>query len=131
LSLPLPHQEPFRFVGQADAVYDDAAQFRWTLPRGGDTYGLRIHPQLLCAEALAQAAAAFHGLTAAGGEPEVGTLASLDSFTFTGHPNPGDTLVLKIRKTKAMGPLVLFDGEVWVHHRMVAQGKVTVKRGAP
>lgn len=129
MSLPLPHAEPFRFVGEVDAVFEDAAQFRWTLPREGATYGLRIHPQLLCAEAMAQAAAAFHGLQASG-EPEAGTLASLDGFKFTGHPNPGDTLIIKIKRRKALGALVLLDGEVWVHHRMVAQGQVTVKRGA-
>jgi hypothetical protein len=126
--LPIPHREPFRFVTSADAVYADKALFRHPFPKGGDSFALRIFPQLLCVESMAQAAAAFHGLSMSGGE-EQGTLASVDKVRFFGAPRPGDTLVIKVFKKKAFGDLVMFDGEVWVHHRMVAKGELVVRRG--
>lgn len=130
MALPIPHAEPFLFVGEAQAIYPDSGLFTWLLPRGGETFGLQMFPQLLCVEAMAQAAAAFHGLSSTG-EPEQGTLASVDRVRFNGMPNPGDTLVIKIKRKKTFGELVMLDGEVWVHHRMVAMGEVVVRRGAP
>ncbi len=130
MPLPIPQREPFLFVGAAEAIYPDSGLFTWPFPRGGETFGLQMFPQLLCVEAMAQAAAAFHGLSAEGDEPEQGTLASVDRVRFNGMPNPGDTLVIKIKRKKTFGDLVMLDGEVWVHHRMVATGEIVVRRGA-
>ena len=125
--LPIPHREPFRFVTAAQTVHADQALFTHPIPRGGDTFALRMFPQLLCVEAMAQAAAAFHGLNA-DGEPEAGTLASVDKARFVGVARPGDTLIIKVFRRKVFGDLVQFDGEVWVHHRMVAQAELVVRR---
>ena len=129
--LPIPHVEPFLFVGNAEAIYPDEGLFTWVLPRNGATFGLRMFPQLLCVEAMAQAAAAFHGLSSArdGGQPESGTLASVDRVRFHGRVHPGDSLIIKVRVKKRFGALVMLDGEVWVHHRLVAQGELVVRRG--
>ncbi len=126
--LPIPHREPFRFVARAEAVAPDQAIFTYPVPTGGDSFALRMFPQLLCVEAMAQAAAAFHGLGMQGDE-EQGTLASVDKVRFVGAPRAGDTLVIKVFRKKVFGELVMFDGEVWVHHRMVAQAALVVRRG--
>ena len=128
--LPIPHAEPFRFVGSCKDLQDDAGLFLWELPRHGETFGLRMFPQLLCVEAMAQAAAAFNGLSGSrtAERPEGGTLASLDRVRFNGAPRPGDPLTVKVRVRKRFGDLVMLDGEVWVHHRMVAQAELVVRR---
>ena len=130
--LPIPHAEPFRFVGQVEDLREDAGRFTWQLPRSGETFGLRMHPQLVCVEAMAQAAAALHGLASAarGGAPEAGTLASIDKVRFVGAPHPGDPLTIQVAIKKRFGDLVLLDGEVWVHHRLVAQAELVVRREA-
>lgn len=127
-TLPIPHREPFLFVTEQEAVSDGEALFRYELPRMGDTFALRMFPELLTVEAMAQASAAFHGLNQEPGEVEQGVLASVDRVRFHGRPNPGDALTIKIRKKKEFGALVMLDGEVWVHHRMVAQGEFVVRR---
>jgi len=128
--LPIPHAEPFRFVTRATDLQSDAGKFTWELPRQGETFGLRMFPQLLCVEAMAQAAAAFNGLSTGrdGDRPEGGTLASVDKVRFSGAPRPGDPLTIKVAVKKRFGDLVLLDGEVWVHHRMVASGELVVRR---
>lgn len=128
--LPIPQAEPFRFVGQVQSLREDAGRFTWTLPRSGDTYGLRIAPQLVCVEAMAQAAAALHGLLAQeqGGPPEGGTLASVDKVRFVGAARPGDPLTIQVAIRRRFGDLVMLDGEVWVHHRLVAQAELVVRR---
>lgn len=125
--LPIPHREPFRFVTCAQAVQADQGLFTYSVPRGGDSFALRLFPQLLCVEAMAQAAAAFHGMNSVGGA-ESGTLASVDKVKFVGAARPGDALVIKVFRKKVFGDLVMFDGEVWVHHRMVAQAELVVRR---
>jgi 3-hydroxymyristoyl/3-hydroxydecanoyl-(acyl carrier protein) dehydratase len=88
-----------------------------------------MFPELLSVEAMAQAAAAFHGLGKDTGASEHGLLASVDRVRFSGQARPGDRLTIKIRRKKVFGELVMLDGEVWVHHRMIAQGDIVVHRG--
>ena len=132
-ALPIPHREPFLFVGTATDVDSEGGVFRWDFPRTGDSFALRMCPSLLMVEAMAQAAAAWHGLfcASAGGEVEHGTLASIDGARFSGRPHPGDCMITKVRQKKVFGALVMLDGEVWVHHRLLAQAKLVVRRGAP
>lgn len=127
--LPIPHAEPFRFVGQVEDVQGDSGLFTWTLPRQGETFGLKMFPQLVCIEAMAQAAAALNGLVADkdADTPEGGTLAGFDKVRFHGACRPGDPLTIKVAIKKRFGALVMLDGEVWVHHRMVAQAELIVR----
>jgi 3-hydroxymyristoyl/3-hydroxydecanoyl-(acyl carrier protein) dehydratase len=127
--LPIPHAEPFLFLERAVEIREDRGLFTWTLPRHGETFGLRMFPQLVCVEAMAQAAAALNGLNAdrTSARPEGGALASLDKVRFHGAPRPGDPLTIKVRIKKRFGALVMLDGEVWVHHRMVAQAEIVVR----
>ncbi len=127
-SLPIPHREPFLFVSEAHEVGAEAALFSYDFPRQGDSFSLRMFPELLSVEAMAQAAAAFHGLGQEGTEVEHGLLASVDRVRFSGQARPGDRLTVKIRRKKVFGELVMLDGEVWVHHRLIAQGEVVVRR---
>ena len=130
--LPIPHAEPFRFVGEAEDLRENAGRFSWTLPRSGDSFALRMAPQLVCVEAMAQAAAAWFGLVSAasGAPPEAGTLASVDKVRFVGVPRPGDPLTIQVAIRKRFGDLVMLSGEVWIHHRMVAQAELVVRREA-
>jgi 3-hydroxymyristoyl/3-hydroxydecanoyl-(acyl carrier protein) dehydratase len=115
-------------VTASQAVNGDQAKFVYDIPRGGASFALRLAPQLLCVEALAQATAAFNAQQGSG-EAEGGVLAALESVRF--HlplPRPGDQLRLMITRTKEFGPLVRFDGEAWVRHRLVAQAELVVRR---
>ena len=133
--LPIPHREPFLFLTRLEATDGDEALFRYDVPRSGDSFSLRMFPSLLMVEAMAQAAAAFHGvrtgLSGAPGETEQGLLASIDRVRVSGRFRPGDPLTVKIRHKKRFGPMVMLDGEVWVHHRMLAQAQIVVRRGLP
>ncbi len=133
MDLPIPHRDPFLFLSTVSGTDEAGGLFLYDVPRSGDSWSRRLLPGLLMVEAMAQAAAAWHGLAnaAAGGDPETGLLASVDGVRVSGRPRPGDRLTIKIRKTKAFGPMVMLDGEVWVHHRMLAQGKIVVRRGVP
>ncbi len=129
--LPIPHREPFAFVTKVEAVYSHEGLFTYDMPKTGDSFSLRIFPELLSVEAMAQAAAAFHGLStevSGGGSGERGLLASVDKVRFNGRARPGDQLRVKIRRKKVFGDLVLLDGECWVHHRMVSQAELVVRR---
>ena len=99
--------------------------FRFTIPRGGQTWALRVFPELVCAEGLRQAASSF-----AVGAEDVAEQQNasrvedyeIERLRFTGRPRPGDVLLLKIRRPGSARDEARLEGEVWVHHRMVAQG---------
>lgn len=131
--LPIPHREPFLFLSRLDATDGDEALFSYDLPRHSDSFSLRMFPSLLMIEAMAQAAAAFHGVQKQGdGEgPETGVLASVDKVRVSARPRPGDRLTIKVRHKKAFGPMVLLDGEVWLSHRLACSAQIFVRRGAP
>jgi 3-hydroxymyristoyl/3-hydroxydecanoyl-(acyl carrier protein) dehydratase len=133
-SLPIPHREPFLFLSRLDATDGEEALFSYDLPRQGDSFSLRMFPSLLMVEAMAQAAAAFHGVQLSeGGDAveETGVLASVDKVRISGRPRPGDRLTIKVRRKKAFGPMVMLDGEVWVSHRLACSAQIFVRRGAP
>ncbi len=133
--LPIPHREPFLFLSRLDATDGEEALFSYDMPRQGDSFALRMFPSLLMVEAMAQAAAAFHGVQLRGagddGVEETGVLASVDKVRISGRPRPGDRLTIKVRKKKAFGPMVLLEGEVWVSHRLACSAQIFVRRGAP
>lgn len=129
-TLPIPHAFPFRFVDAALSVEELGGRFRFELPRAGESFALRMCPALLMVEAMAQAAACWFGAQGEGGA-EQGTLASVDKARFSGRPRPGDPLTILVKLKKTFGALVLLDGEVWVHHRMLAQAEIVVRRGHP
>ena len=129
--LPIPHQPPFLFLTRLEESGSEAALFSYEFPRQGDSFSLRMFPELLTVEAMAQAAAAFHGLRDGSDQPEQGLLASVDRVRFSGQARPGDRLTIKIRRKKVFGELVMLDGEVWVHHRMISQAEIVVRRGSP
>ncbi len=133
MHLPIPHRPPFLFVSTAAGTDDAGGLFLYDFPRAGDSWSRKLTPGLLMVEAMAQAAAAWHGIVTrkSVGEPETGVLASVDGVRISGRPRPGDRLTIKIRAKKKFGPMAMLDGEVWVHHRMLAQGRVVVRRGAP
>jgi 3-hydroxymyristoyl/3-hydroxydecanoyl-(acyl carrier protein) dehydratase len=131
--LPIPHREPFLFVSTVSGTTDREGLFLYEFPRRGDSWSRKLMPGLLMVEAMAQAAAAWHGLVHAktADAPETGLLASIDRVRLSGRPRPGDRLTIKIRLKKTFGPMVMLDGEVWVHHRMLAQARLVVRRGVP
>ena len=104
---------PFDFVSRVEAVYPLEGLFSFDLPRHGETWALRIFPQLLCMEALIQASKLLLE------SPEL--QFDLEGVRFTGCPWGGDTLVLKLRSQGPDLRSAELKGEVWVHHRMVAQ----------
>lgn len=134
-SLPIPHREPFLFLSRLDATDGEEALFSYDMPRQGDSFSIRMFPALLMVEAMAQAAAAFHGVQMqaadADAEEETGVLASVDKVRVSARPRPGDRLTIKVRRKKAFGPMVLLAGEVWVSHRLACSADIFVRRGSP
>jgi 3-hydroxymyristoyl/3-hydroxydecanoyl-(acyl carrier protein) dehydratase len=130
-ALRIPHREPFLLVSRLEAVSGNEARFAYDLPRHGDTFGLQMFPELVMVEALAQAAAAFHGEGAPDGTDEEGVLAAVDKVRISGRPRPGDSITLKLVRTKVFGALVLFRGQAWGAHRLLLEAELTVRRGAP
>ncbi|MCO4772010.1 MAG: hypothetical protein KDA24_18405 [Deltaproteobacteria bacterium] len=134
-TFPIPHREPFLFLSRLEARDGDEAIFAYDMPRHSDSFSLKMFPSLLMVEAMAQAAAAFHGVRLAedegDGKEETGVLASVDKVRTSGRPRPGDTLTIKVKRRKQFGPMVLLDGEVWVSHRLAASAEIYVRRGAP
>ena len=132
MELPIPHSQPFRFLSTVSGYDDAGGLFLYDVPRDGDSWSRKLTPGLLLVEAMAQASAAWHGLiSAADGDTETGLLASVDGVRFSGRPRPGDRLTIKIMAKKSFGAMAMLEGEVWVHHRMLAQGKIVVRRGVP
>ncbi len=133
MDLPIPHRDPFLFLSTVSGTDAAGGLFLYEVPREGDSWSRRLLPGLLMVEAMAQAAAAWHGIAHATdeGATETGLLASVDGVRVSGRPRPGDRLTIKIRAKKSFGPMAMLDGEVWVHHRMLAQGKIVVRRGVP
>ena len=133
--LPIPHREPFLFLSRLDATDGEEALFSYDFPRHSDSFSGRMFPALLMVEAMAQAAAAFHGVQmnagATGAGEETGVLASVDKVRVSARPRPGDRLTIKVRRKKAFGPMVLLEGEVWVSHRLACTAELVVRRGAP
>jgi 3-hydroxymyristoyl/3-hydroxydecanoyl-(acyl carrier protein) dehydratase len=125
----IPHEEPFRFVRDIVAADAQAGVFSFEFPRTGESFALRMCPALLMVEAMAQGAAAWHGQGATAGDHVDGVLASVDKARFSGRPRPGDPLTIKVRHKKSLGPLTMMEGEVWVHHRLLAQAELVVRRG--
>jgi 3-hydroxymyristoyl/3-hydroxydecanoyl-(acyl carrier protein) dehydratase len=130
-ALPIPHRPPFLFVTQVVDTSEDGGRFSYEMPRHGDSFALRMFPELLTLEAMAQAAAAFHGLREAGQGDEHGLLAALDRVRFSGQASPGDVLDIRIRCRKVFGELVLLDAEVWVQERKISEAEIVVRRGIP
>ena len=131
-SLPIPHTPPFRFLDALVERDDDGAVFRYRVPAEGDSFALRMFPALLLVEALAQAAAAWHGLTAAAdGGVEQGVLASVDKVRVHGRPRPGQALRLRVRQRKVFGAMVLLDGQVKSEEGVMLQAEIVVRRGTP
>ena len=133
-ALPIPHREPFLFLTQLEATDGEEAIFSYEMPRHGDSFSLKMFPSLLMVEAMAQAAAAFHGVRRQEGGAagvETGVLASVDKVRISGRPRPGDRLTIKIARRKTFGPMVLLAGEVWVSHRLAASAEIYVRRGTP
>ena len=133
-SFPIPHRAPFLFLSRAEGIVANEGLFSFEVPRKGECFSRRIFPQLQMVESMAQAAAAWHGLLAqqqGSREGEQGVLASIDRVKFHGAPQPGNTLVVKIRHKKTFGALVMLDGEVWRNHQLLAQAELVVRRGDP
>lgn len=105
------------FVSEELARYPKEAMFRFDLPRHGDTWALRIFPQLLCMESLLQCAERYLDRLPGGLE--------VDRIRFTGSPRPGDSLLVKLRRIDSTDSLLRLSVEVWIHHRMVAQGRIS------
>jgi len=108
---------PLCFISEELARYPNEAMFRYDLPRHGDTWALRVFPQLLCMESLLQCAERFLGRLRGG--------LKVDRLRFTGSVRPGDSLLLKLQQVGSTDVIRRLSVEVWVHHRMVAQGQLS------
>ena len=130
-SLPIPHRPPFLFLTRIDERGADAGLYSYEFPRQGDSFSLRMFPELLTVEAMTQAAVAFHGSVNEGCGGRYPLLASLDRVRFSGQARPGDRLTIKIRYKEVSAELVTLDGEVWVHHRMISQAEIVLLSAMP
>ena len=113
-SVPSSATDYLCFISEELARYPKEAMFRFDLDRHGDTWALRMFPQLVCLATILQGAASYLDLP----------VQSLDveRLRFTGQPRPGDSLILKLCHSGQAGSPASLSAEVWIHHRMVAQG---------
>jgi hypothetical protein len=113
-SAPDSSTDPLCFIGEELARYPTEAMFRFHLQRHGETWALRMFPQLVCLAMILQGAATYLELPV--------QRLDVERLRFTGQPRPGDSLILKLCHSGQANSPVSLSAEVWIHHRMVAQG---------
>ncbi len=127
----LPHRPPFRFVDSAEVADGGRARCRFRIPEAGSCWSLRMSPEMLLVEIMAQSCAI--ALAAPGEEgdagPVRGVLGGVDRFRFTARPRPGDEVRVDVVLRKRLGPVALFDGEAFCGERTLGRGSLTVRVG--
>jgi len=128
----LPQRPPFRFIDRVVETTDETAHCQFCMPESGDCFSLRMLPEALLVEALAQTTAILM-LAPRGGEgtdgPRGGVLGGVDGFRFDGRPEPGETIDLKARLRKQLGPVAMFHVEAWQGQRALCHGTLTIRAG--
>lgn len=117
----LPHRYPFLFLDRILAREPGVGAT--ALKRLSATE--RQFPDIFLLEGMAQLA----GVATVQEEGAGGFLGTIDQATFHASAQPGDTLYLSVRVTKAFGRLFLVEGEVRVDEKLLVQATLTLGVG--
>lgn len=127
----LPHRLPFRFVDSIKQVDETSGEFSLLLEQSDKRLIDGVISPLLLVEALAQSAAAFHGIAkerAGAKEPESGMLVQIDSAQFLKAASSGFEIGLRIERTHELGALVRFKGAATQQDEVLVEAVFTVAR---
>lgn len=146
----IAHRPPFRWVDTLVDLQDDGGSFVLRLAPEQPRMQHGLHPSLVLLEALAQSTAAFWGAQAAGrGETtstvssvpsaapsanpsptnvESGVIVAIDDAMLVASPRPHDEIILTVRRTHMLGPLVRFSGEARRGETLLCRADLSVRR---
>lgn len=133
MNMPLtPHGPGFRFLDDI-ALEGDSGVGRWylepTLPFFPDHFpGNPLVPAALLMESAAQTCGAFWMHSAAGDEKTPLFVASIDAMRVLAAARPGETLAIRVKLVRELGPLAQFEFETSSGERPVARGRITLSR---
>ncbi len=117
----IPHRPPFLFVDEIVSHSAEGLIARRTWRAEEDFYqghypGAPITPGVLLCESVFQTAACFMALkaAAAGAKPGEGVplIAKISEVRFRNPVYPGDTTVLEVKQTDAMGGFTMLSGQI-------------------
>ena len=124
----IPHRPPFRFVDEVVRVDPESGEFLLNLSATDPRLSTGRLAPLLVVEALAQAAAAFHGASQCSGGPETGMLVQLAEVKLMAAAAANDRVSLRVTRSHTLGDLVRFIGQATVNGRSLVSAELTVAR---
>lgn len=127
-----PHGPGFRFLDDF-AIEGDTGKGRWHLDPGLAFFkdhfpGDPLVPAALLMESAAQVCGAFWMHSAAGPEKTPLFVASIDAMRVLAAARPGETLDIRVKLVRELGPLAQFEFETTSGERPVARGRITLSR---
>ena len=127
-----PHGPGFRFLDEFFMEGESGAG-RWHLDPGLPFFkdhfpGDPLVPAALLMESAAQACGAFWMNAAAGAEETPLFVASVDAMRVLAAARPGETLDIRVKLVRELGPLAQFEFETTSGDRAVARGRITLSR---
>jgi len=127
-----PHGPGFRFLDDF-AIEGDTGIGRWHLDPGLAFFkdhfpGDPLVPAALLMESAAQTCGAFWMQSAAGAEKMPLFVASIDVMRVLAAARPGETLDIRVKLVRELGPLAQFEFETASGARAVTRGRITLSR---
>jgi 3-hydroxyacyl-[acyl-carrier-protein] dehydratase len=127
-----PHGPEFRFLDEF-SMEGESGTGRWHLDPGLSFFkdhfpGDPLVPAALLMESAAQACGAFWMNAAAGAEKTPLFVASVDAMRVLAAARPGETLDIRVKLVRELGPLAQFEFETASGDRAVARGRITLSR---
>ena len=127
-----PHGPGFRFLDDF-AIEGDAGKGRWYLDPDLAFFkdhfpGDPLVPAALLMESAAQTCGAFWMHAAAGAEQSPLFVASIDAMRVLAAARPGETLDIRVKLVRELGPLAQFEFETSSGEHAVARGRITLSR---
>jgi 3-hydroxymyristoyl/3-hydroxydecanoyl-(acyl carrier protein) dehydratase len=127
-----PHGPGFRFLDDF-RLEGDTGKGCWHLDPGLAFFtdhfpGDPLVPAALLMESAAQACGAFWMHAAGGAEKTPLFVASIDAMRVLAAVRPGETLDIRVKLVRELGPLAQFEFETTSGVRPVARGRITLSR---
>lgn len=127
-----PHGPGFRFLDEF-SIEGDTGMGRWHLDPSLTFFkdhfpGNPLVPAALLMESAAQACGAFWMNAAAGSEKTPLFVASVDAMRVMAAARPGETLDIRVKLVRELGPLAQFEFDTASADRAVARGRITLSR---
>lgn len=127
----VPHKPPMRLINRlikkADDINSEFSVVEAIVPDSGPFLDNdRVLPEY-CMEIMAQAVAAIDGYPPCNKKsPATGFLAGIDSFSWSGYPEPGMRLQIKVRQILSFGSACVFSGSIIADSGPIAHGQLKI-----